>query len=193
MGFFDALLGRSKQTRPNLDSLFAVPSAAITLQTAAGIMPTGTGSVCYRSAAGAAFTQMQADILELLRNDVAAPEVEVSTDRFGFTWLTSTRSPDDMTGLCTDVHAVNTALQSSGFANGLLCSLIPFRKPDGATVGLVYLYKQATYYPFCPAPGEQRDNLTEINVADQLAADLPMEEDKGRWMALWGAPGLQSG
>ena len=36
----------------DLDALFLVPSAAITLQTAAGLNPTGTGSVCFRAAAG---------------------------------------------------------------------------------------------------------------------------------------------
>ena len=35
MGFFDALLGRTKPVRPDLDQLFGLPSAAVTLQVAA--------------------------------------------------------------------------------------------------------------------------------------------------------------
>src|SRR5699024_10324355 len=41
MGFFDALLGRTKPKRANLDDLFALPPAALTLQAATGFTPTG--------------------------------------------------------------------------------------------------------------------------------------------------------
>jgi hypothetical protein len=59
-------------------------------------------------------------------------------------------------------------------------------------VGLVYLYKQGTFYAFAPRPGaqRQRDNLLEIQVRDELAGELPMEKDLSRWLAVWGAPGL---
>ena len=45
MGWLDTLLGRSKPVQPNLDALFALPSAAVTLQAATGLVPTGSGSV----------------------------------------------------------------------------------------------------------------------------------------------------
>ena len=51
----------------DLDALFNVPSAAITLQTTLGLVPTGDGSVCYRAAAGPAFTDTQTGVLDLLR------------------------------------------------------------------------------------------------------------------------------
>jgi hypothetical protein len=57
-------------------------------------------------------------------------------------------------------------------------------------VGLVYLYKQGTFYPFAPAAAEQRDNLLELQVRDALAGELPIEPELRRWMALWDAPGL---
>ena len=41
-----------------------VPSAAITLQTGIGLDPAGTGSVCFRAAEGAAFRQMQAEVVD---------------------------------------------------------------------------------------------------------------------------------
>ena len=190
MGFWDVVAGRSRAKRNNLDSLFAVPGAAITLQTAAGFDPTGTGSVCFRSAAGAAFAQTRDDVVELIRSDAQAPEVEVTEDGFGFTWVVVHRSPADVTGLCTDLHAVNTSLEGQGFASGLLCSVIPFADVSGRRVGLVYLYKQGTFYAFAPAGDQVRDNLLEISVRDQLAGELPMEQDLSRWFALWGAPGL---
>lgn len=199
MGIWDSILGRSKVTRANLDALFMVPSAAITLQTAAGLTPTGTGSVCFRGAAGAAFAQTQADIVDLLNDNPDAPDVEVTQDSFGFTWLVVQRDPSDTAGLCTDLHAVNTTLEGQGFASGLLCSLVAFADASGRRAGLVYLYKQGTFYPFAPAAGhgggvdgagQRRDNLLEIQIRDQLSAELPMEQELSRWLAVWGAPGL---
>lgn len=192
MGFWDVIAGRSRPKAANLDSLFLVPSAAITLQTAIGLTPTGEGSVCYRAAAGAAFQQTQDDVVALLDADPDAPDVQVSRDEYGFTWLVAHRDPADTAGLCTDLHAVNTALEAQGFGTGLLCSLVPFADVSGRRVGLVYLYKQGTFYAFAPQPGSgrERDNLLEIQIRDTLAAELPMEQDLGRWLAVWGAPGL---
>lgn len=188
MRWYDAVTGRRRQARNNLDSLFLVPSAALTLQTAADWQPTGTGGVCYRGAAGPAFAQTQAQVAALI-HDGDGPDVEFSTDQFGFTWLVTRSSPDDLTDLCTDLHAVNTSLEEQGFAGGLLCSMVTFTS-GAQRLGLVYLYKQGTFYPFVPAGPRQRDNLTELGVRDLLAAELPMEPDLQKWLAVWEAPGL---
>jgi hypothetical protein len=190
MGFWDAVRGRRRVSGPNLDALFAVPSAAITLQTSIDLAPTGTGSVCFRAAEGAAFRQAQAEVVELINADPEAPDVQESTDSYGFTWLTVTRTPDDVAGICTDLHAVNTALQDQGFGSGLLCTLVPFADAGSRRVGLVYLYRKGTFYPFAPAGPNQRDNLMEIQVRDALAGELPIEQDLQSWLAVWGAPGL---
>ena len=77
-----------------------------------------------------------------------------------------------------------------GFDSGLLCTLVPFADDSGRRFGLVYLYKQGTFYAFAPTGPQSRDNLLEIQVRDLLTGELPMEQDLGRWMALWGAPGV---
>jgi hypothetical protein len=190
MGLWEALRGRRTTSPPNLDSLFLVPSAAVTLQTSIGLTPTGSGSVCFRAPAGAAYQQIQSELVALIEADPETPEVEVTTDSFGFTWLTIERDPDEVAGLCTDLHAVNTALETQGFGDGLLCSLVPFQAPGGPRVGLVYLYKRGTFYPFAPTGAQQRDNLLEIQVRDALSGELPVEQELSRWLAVWGAPGL---
>ena len=116
----------------------------------------------------------------------------MSQDEFGFTWLVVHRDPGDPAGPVADLHAVNTSLEEHGFSEGLLCSLIPFEDVRGRRVGLVYLYKQGTFYPFAPLPGaeQKRDNLLEIQLRDTLTGELPMESDLGRWLALWDAPGM---
>jgi hypothetical protein len=188
--FWGALTGRTTPKQANLDSLFLVPSAAVTLQTASGFNPTGTGSVCFRAPEGAAYQQIQDDVVALLRDDADKPDISVQHDDFGFTWLVVDRVDDDVEGLCTDLHAVNAALEEQGFATGLLCSVVPFRDASGRQVGLVYLYKQGTFYAFAPTGPKTRDNLLELQLRDTLTGELPMEQDLQRWLALWGAPGL---
>jgi hypothetical protein len=189
VSLWDALLGRRKPVPAKLDALFGLPGAAITLQTAAGFTPTGLGSVCYREAEGAAFAQTQADVVALLDAD-EGPAVERSVDDFGFTWLLVSQDSSDMSALVTDLHAVNTTLEAQGFGPGLLCSLVGFRDTSGRRLGLVYLYKQGSFYPFAPTTGQQRDNLLELQVRDLLANELPVEQQLQRWMPVWGAPGL---
>jgi len=65
-----------------------------------------------------------------------------------------------------------------------------FADDAGRRLGLVYLYKQGTFYPFAPLDGQRRDNALELQVRGVLANDLRIEPDLGRWLAVWGAPGL---
>jgi len=190
VGFLDGILGRSRPKAPDLDSLFAVPSAALTLEAGLGLRPTGRGSVCFRAPSGLAYTQTRDEVLALLRADSDAPEVSTRQDDFGFTWIVVEGDPGDVSGLVTQLHAVNSALESQGFATGLLCTVVPFADASGTSFGLVYLYKQGTFYPFAPRGGQQRDTMVELQVRDALAGDLPMEKDLQRWLALWDAPGL---
>jgi hypothetical protein len=189
VGLLKNLFGRADVPKANLDNLFAVPSAAITLEVGAGFRPTGVASVCYRAAEGGAFASAQSDVQALLDAD-EGPKVELTTDDFGFTWLICRGAPSDVSSLITDVHAVNSSLENAGFGPSLLCSLIAFTDDAGRKLGLVYLYKQGTFYPFAPKSGTQRDNALELQVRGLLADDLTIEPDLGRWMAVWGAPGL---
>lgn len=192
MGLLDVLFGRSKPVKPDLDQLFGLPSAAITLQAAIGFTPTGLGSVCFASIEGGAFAQVQQEVRALLDADTergGAP-VEFSRDAYGYSWLVSRRDPDNLPALVNDLHAVNTALQDSGFGPQLLCSLVTFQDAELRRLGLVYLYKRGTCYPFAPLPGQKRDNPLELQVKATVKDDLRIEEDLSRWFPLWGAPGL---
>ncbi|MGV9704767.1 PspA-associated protein PspAB [Streptomyces sp. NPDC003483] len=209
MGFLDILLGRTKAVAPDLDRLFGLPSAAVTLQAAAGFTPTGTGAVCFASVEGAAFADANREVRELLEADTAraesappgepgaGPPVEVTRDEYGYSWLVSRRAPDDLPALVSDLHAVNSTLEGSGFGPQLLCSVVAFEETGdpgqaGRRLGLVYLYKRGTFYPFAPSPdaGGRRDNALELRIKAALADDLRIEQDLGRWFPVWGAPGL---
>jgi hypothetical protein len=190
MRFFDAILGRTEPVQPDLDALFAVPDAAITLESAAGLRPTGLGSVCFRSAEGGAFAEMETDVQALLDAD-NGPPVERSRDSYGYTWLLCRHDPGEISALVTELHAVNTTLEANGFGPSLLCSLVGFSDAaSGRRLALVYLYKRGTFYPFAPQSDERRDNALELQVRGLLADDLEIEADLSRWFPVWGAPGL---
>ncbi|MFB7898030.1 PspA-associated protein PspAB [Streptomyces xiamenensis] len=194
MGFLDIILGRSKPVKPDLDQLFAVPSAALTLEAGAGFTPTGLGSVCFASVEGGAFARIQDDVRGLLDADTPAGGVPVkfSQDGYGYTWLLAEHDPSDAAGLVNDLHAVNTLLQDGGFGPQLLCSLIGFKDDRDRPLALVYLYKRGTFYPFAPVPGggERRDTPLELQMRGLLENDLRLEKDLSRWFPVWGAPGL---
>lgn len=154
MGLLDTLLGRSKPVRPNLDALFALPSAAITLQAASGLAPTGGAGVCYKPPAGADFDQLQSEIEQLLATADsgspagtssegttsgislglgddgsgtaagAATDVRHESDSYGYRWLVFDGGAID--DLVTRVHLVHSSLEDSGWGPQLLCSVFAF-------------------------------------------------------------------
>lgn len=190
MGFLDALFGRSKPARPNLDVLFAVPSAAYTLQAALGLGATGAGAVCFKAAEGAAAVQAQADLRALLDLD-ATTDVSVSADEYGFTWITCLQSTVDLSALVTQLHGVNSTLAEAGFGPSLLCTNIGFAEPDPnrhRRLALIYLFKRGTVYPFAPRSAPIRDTALELQVRAELADELPIEPDLSRWFPTWNAP-----
>lgn len=192
MSFWSSLLGRREPVKPDLDRLFAVPSAAITLQAISGFTPTGLGSVCFKPLEGGAFARVEADVQALLDAD-GGPKVERREDDYGYTWLLARHDVSDVAGLVTDLHAINDTLQNHGYGPSLLCSLVGFTDADGRRLGLVYLYKRGTFYPFAPQEpptSQRRDNALELQVRGQLGDDLQVESDVSRWFPVWGAPGL---
>ncbi|ELP66743.1 PspA-associated protein PspAB [Streptomyces turgidiscabies] len=213
MGLLDILLGRTKPVAPDLDRLFGLPSAAVTLQAVAGFTPTGRGSVCFATVEGAAFDDIRKEAQALLDADAerTGPPVELVRDEYGYTWLVSRRGPEDLPALVGDLHAVNSALEAGGFGPQLLCSVVGFegggsREGGGGgegvrRLGLVYLYKRGTFFPFSPltggdprggerGDGQRRDSALELQVRAALSGDLRIEQDLSRWFPVWGAPGL---
>ncbi|MFE2720975.1 hypothetical protein [Kitasatospora sp. NPDC059327] len=194
MGILDTLFGRTKPVKPDLDQLFGVPSAALTLEAAAGFRPTGVGSVCFASVEGGAFVEVERQVRALLDADTerGGVPVEASKDAYGYSWLLARHTPEELPELVNDLHAVNSELEGNGFGPQLLCSLVAFRGPEEQPLALVYLYKRGTFYPFAPVPGggEKRDSPLELQVNAMLGNDLRLEKDLTRWFPVWGAPGL---
>ncbi|MDP8959883.1 MAG: hypothetical protein M3N51_12030 [Actinomycetota bacterium] len=188
MSWLDALLGRTKPKQPDLDALFALPGAAVTLQVAVGLLPSGWGAVSFKPASNQAFTATGEELHDLLGLAIQETESRLhgEDDRYGYRWVVL--EDPDMEDLVTTVHLVNSTLEARGFGSQLLCSVFGFATEEGRSCHLVYLYKRGTFYPFAPRDGERRDNELELRVRGAVESDLPVEEDLSRWFPIWGVP-----
>ena len=197
MGFLDTLLGRTKPVQPKLDDLFG---AAVGGGPAAGgdrvqAHRLGLGLLPRRGGQDRS-RDIQKEVRELLDMDDGKPggglPVEVSKDSYGYTWLVSNHMSDEMDGLVTDLHAVNSALVDAGFGPQLLCTVVAFsRRAAIAGWRSSTCTSAARSTPSPRSAGEQRrDNALELQVKGVLGEDLRIEPDLARWIAVWGAPGL---
>jgi hypothetical protein len=189
VGLRDTLLGRTKQVAPKLDNLFALPTAALTLQSELDLVTSGEAGLCFKSGSGEATIATDDDLKQLLNFDEHDNKVTFTTDDLGFKWLVIDDA--DITSLVTRIHSANTTMVEHGFGPRLLCAVfgfVPQTPPGEGSVRMVYLLKQGTFYPFAPTGHEQRDNELELRVRSFLEEDLTMEKDLARWMALWDVP-----
>ncbi|HEY7915600.1 MAG TPA: hypothetical protein VIC86_01360 [Acidimicrobiales bacterium] len=120
MGLLDTILGRTKPVQANLDALFALPSASITLQSAAATSCSGHAGVCFKPPTGQGFEDMQAEVVKLLSMD-GTGALRKAEDAYGYHWLVLEDA--DIEELVTQIHLVNSSLSDAGWGPQLLCSV----------------------------------------------------------------------
>jgi hypothetical protein len=188
MGLGDVLFGRKKLRGPNLDKLFALTTARLTLEAELGLKPAGVAAVVFKPLSAGEFARAEQEIDELLSVTAqsSGSQVRRRSDTYGFQWLV-VRDPD-FEDLVTSMHLVSSELEARGFGGQLLAALFVFQghpKP----VNLIYGYKRGTFWPFIPTGKDQeRDNAEEIRLKNELEGELPIEPDLTRWLGLFGAP-----
>jgi hypothetical protein len=189
VGFLDAVLGgRRKLKQPAPDRLFAMTTAQVTLDTGLEIKHRGAAGIVFQPVGTADFKQIVQQAEELVRGtaEETGSELESADDEFGYRWLIL-RDPD-FEDLVVSLNTVSTELQGGGYGDRLLACVFPFAE-DGKSIYLIYNFKRGAFYPFVPAPGDkQRDSERELRLKAQLGAELPWEEDIGRWFPLWEIP-----
>ena len=188
MGLRDVLFGRKQLKAAKGERLFALSTAAVTLDVELGLKPTGAAAVVFKPLSAGEFVRAENDLQELL--DLTAQQsgsrVERRTDDLGFEWLI-VRDPD-LEDLVTTVHLIDSELAARGFGPQLLASAFRF---DGGKhpVYWIYGYKRGAFWPFVPTgEGQERDNATELELKAKLEKELPIEQDLTRWLALFDAP-----
>jgi len=188
VGLTDILFGRKKLKEPAADRLFAITTAAVTLDTECSLKPAGVGAVIFKPLSAGEFTQANVDIDELLA--AVATESGSTLDRqkdsFGFEWVVI--HDPELEDQVTAVHAVASELQAKGFGGQLLAAAFRF-DGDGKPVYWIYGFKTGTFWPFAPTGEKQtRDNARELELKAKLEQELPVEPDLSRWLALYDAP-----
>jgi hypothetical protein len=203
MGLLNTIMGRTKPVQANLDALFGLPSAAITLQSAAGMTLSGRAGVCYKPPTGQGFGDMQTEVMKLLDREGDC-QLRTAEDKYGYHWVV-VENPD-IESLVTEIHLINSSLSDSGWGPQLLCSVFGVATlPDNGTSSdagtppgpitvltstgfLVYLFKRGTFYPFVPDGKEHRNIEQELKLKSLVANDLAIEADLDRWFPLWELP-----
>jgi hypothetical protein len=191
VGLRDVLFGRRKLKDPARERLFALSTAAVTLDVECDLRFAGAGAVVYKPLSAGEFDRVEQDVGGLLR--AAAKEsgssVESKSDEFGFEWTVV--EDRDLEDVVTSIHAAASELQSQGFGSQLLASVFRFnrRRDSEKPVYWVYGFKTGTFWPFAPTGEDQeRDNSLELELKAKLEHELPVEQDLTKWFALFGAP-----
>jgi hypothetical protein len=189
MGFketLDALLGTTKLPKANLDKLFAISSASITMQSEFNLTPSSSAALCFKPIETSEYDDARKEIEELLSysSQETGSTFRLIADEYRFTWVIL--EDPDFDDLVAGIYLVSQTLIEKGFGSYLLCAI--FRFMNGKPVYWIYNFKQGRYYPFIPAPGKTRDSALEFRIRSLLERELPIEKDVGKWYPLWGIP-----
>jgi hypothetical protein len=189
MGIFDVLTGKRKVKQPAESRLFAMATAAITLEMSLELKSSRKAAIVFQPLATADFSSIVSDMEEVLRGtgEDTGTGVERTDDAFGYRWMVL--SDDEFEDLVVGINVVSQALQDGGYGERILCAVFAFRDPQDNPVYWIYNYKRGTYYPFVPAGGDQRrDTERELRLKAQIGNELPIEAELERWFPLWGIP-----
>jgi hypothetical protein len=188
MGLTDILFGRKRLAKPKTDRLFALSTAAVTLDTELGLRPAGVAAVCFKPLSAGEFVRAENELQALLEKVAAdsGSRIERRSDELGFDWLIV--HDNDLEDLVTTVHLIGSELQDRGFGDRLLAAA--FRFSGGKDpVYWIYGYKRGAFWPFIPCgEDKKRDNAEELELKAKLDKELPIEQDLTAWFGLFDAP-----
>jgi hypothetical protein len=188
VGLLDTLFGKKRLKGANLDKLFALSTARVSLEIEQGLKPAGAAAVIFKPLSASEFVRAENELQALL--DLAAnesgSEIRRQGDTYGYEWLVLRDS--DFEDLVTASHLISSELQARGFGEQLLAAVFRFDSATGP-VYLIYGYKRGAFWPFVPTGKEQeRDNAEELRLKSELEKELPIESDISRWFGLFDAP-----
>ena len=187
MGLRNILSGRKKLPGPKDDRLFALTTAAVTLEVELGLKTAGAGAIAFKPQSSGEFRSAFDDVDKLV--DAVAQQsgsqVERQSDEYGFDWII-VHDPD-LEDLVGTAHTIAAELTAQGFGEQLLAAVFRFEGGQ-RPVYFIYGFKRGTFWPFVPLADQKRDNATELELKAKLENELPIEQDLTRWLALFDAP-----
>jgi hypothetical protein len=188
VGLGDILFGRKKLKEPARDRLFALTTAAVTLDVECGLKPAGVAAVVFKPLSAGEFTQAEQDVEQLLQGVAAdsGSKLERRKDTYGFEWVII--RDNELEDQVTAAYALGNELTARGFGAQLLAAAFRFEGGEHPAYW-IYGFKTGTFWPFVPTGEKQeRDNARELQLKAQLEKELPVEPDLSKWLALYDAP-----
>lgn len=184
MGLLDALFGVHKLPEPNVENLFKLSPAAVTMEEAMGVKASGKAGICFRAFDTKNFDEVRNDITSILSNSDFKEHYRILKDDYDFTWIALDRPL--LEDLVAGVHMVSQLLIEGGFGKYILCALFEFKK-DWRTLYWVYGYRRGKFYPFVPLENNERDFQLEYRLRTLVLEELPVES-LDYWYPIWGVP-----
>jgi len=187
VGLRDVLFGKKQLSEPKDDRLFALTTAAVTLDTELGLKTAGAAAISFKPQSSGEFRSAFDDVDQLVEAVAAqsGSTVEKKTDDYGYDWIVVHDS--ELEDLVGTAHALSTELTAKGFGSQLLAAIFGFAGGEHP-VYFIYGFKRGAWWPFVPVGDNKRDNATELELKAKLEHELPIEQDLTRWLALFDAP-----
>src|SRR5271169_1563575 len=153
MGLFDAVTGRHKVKGPAPDRLFAITTAAVSLQAGYEITPAGAAAIVFQPLATSDFESTLRDMTDIVTATAADSGTKVSTedDSYGYRWMVL-RAPG-IEDLAVGINAVSSSIETAGYGERLLCAVFAFADAQQRSIYFIYNYKRGHWYPFVPQSG----------------------------------------
>lgn len=186
MGFLDSILGKTRLPEAKTDRLFAISTAAVTMDANLGLMPDGQAGLCIKPMESSYYESAKKEIDDLLKLSFQETGTlhTIQKDEYGYIWVVLT--DQDFEDLVTNIQMVCQILMEQGFGTQLLAAVYRFK--GEAAVYWIYNFKLGSYYPFAPKSGKQRDTAMEFRLRSSMQRELPIEKDMAKWYPMWGMP-----
>ena len=181
------LFGNSKLKQPADERLFALTTAAVTLQVDLGLLFAGKAALVFKPLSASAFDDVVKaadELLDSVAHD-SGSKVTRETDSFGYEWVIV--GDPELEDAVAGIHLLASELEQQGFGDRLLAALFRF-KGEEHPVYWVYGYKGGVFWPFVPTGGQERDNAKELELKAKLEQELPIESDLSKWFGMFDAP-----
>ena len=163
----------------------------MTLDVECGVKPAGVGAVVFKPLSAGEFTQVDQDVLDLLKSVASGSgsTMDRKTDTFGYEWVIIRDT--DLEDQVTAAHAVAQEFFSDrGFGAQLLGAAFRFAG-RGTTPSILATdgFKSGTFWPFVPTGDKrERDNARELELKAKLDPGFRIQPDLSKWLGLFDAP-----
>jgi hypothetical protein len=115
MGFLDSILGKSNLPESKTEKLFAISTAAVTMDANLGLKSDGAAAICFKPMESSAYDSTRKEIEDLLKISTkeTGSQYSVQKDEYNYLWVVL--KDIDFDDLVTNIQMVSQTLTDEGF------------------------------------------------------------------------------